>query len=92
MYLIFLSALMGYVFLQLYSLWRLRGLSRILSALLLFLILLAGIFTIYLFQVQSNLWPIFLLFTVPVVDLLLLALLAVNYARNAYAKRGERAR
>jgi hypothetical protein len=90
MYLIVLSVLIGYIFLQVYSLWTLRGLPRILSALLLLLILLVSIFTIYLFQVQSNLWPMFLLLAVPVVDLSLLALLIVNYARRAYSKRSER--
>jgi hypothetical protein len=78
----------GYPLLQLFTLWKLRGPARLLSALPLALMLPVYAFCLYALTQDSNLWPLYAIFASPVAFVITLTvfLVARRKARAAALK------
>ena len=67
----------GYPLLQLFTLWKLRGPSRLLSALPLTFMLPVYAFCLYALTQDSNLWPLYAIFASPVAFVITLTVFLV---------------
>lgn len=67
----------GYPLLQLFTLWKLRGPSRLLSALPLAFMLPVYAFCLYALTQDSNLWPLYAIFASPVAFVITLTVFLV---------------
>lgn len=67
----------GYPLLQLFALWKLRGPSRLLSALPLSFMLPVYAFCLYALTQNSNLWPLYAIFASPVAFVITLTVFLV---------------
>lgn len=75
----------AYPLLQLYTLWKLRGPARLLSALPLAFMLPVYAYCAYALTQESNLWPLFAIFASPVAFLITLVVFIVARKREKAA-------
>ena len=74
----------GYPLLQLFTLWKLRGPARLLSALPLAFMLPVYAFCLYALTQDSNLWPLYAIFASPVA-------VVITFAVFLFARRKAKA-
>jgi hypothetical protein len=75
----------GYPILQLFTLWKLRGPARLLSALPLAFMLPVYAFCLYAFLQKSNLWPLYAIFASPVAFIFTLVVFLIARRRERTA-------
>ncbi|HUG12979.1 MAG TPA: hypothetical protein VMM36_18320 [Opitutaceae bacterium] len=85
----FLS-LPAYPLFQVYALWKLRGMTRLLSALPLVFMLPIYAYSFFALSKGSNLWPLFAIFASPVALIIVIVVMVIARRRAAEEELGSR--